>query len=104
MTDKLKKEIISKLEKLAKQHPNRHIVNSQVFQKLKTKHNQRVARWSMFAFTLVATITGITLFPHATVDHKSDQSTINQSQKLSPQLADDLEMLLVLGEDSKKES
>lgn len=98
--DDLNKKIVEALEHKAKNHSKKHAVMENVFQKIEEKHHHRFNRWGIAGFALAAAITGVTILP-SNVIQKNAETTANVSTpKLTPQLADDLEMLLVLGEDT----
>ena len=93
-------KIIEALDHKAKHHSNKHIVMEGVFQKIEEKHHQRFNRWGIAGFALAAAITGITILPTNMIPDSPETSANITTPKLTPQLADDLEMLLVLGEDT----
>ena len=53
----------------------------------------------MSGFALVATITGFVILPNAVTLNETPQTQVVSVPKLSPQMVEDLEMLMVLGED-----
>lgn len=96
--DLLKKQIISTLnEKVAQQHASQLIIRS-VFASIEQRRHQKYNRWGI-GLAFAAAITGISIIPSG-IDQKQTEIMVN-TPKLTPQLADDLEMLLVLGEDIK---
>lgn len=97
--DDLNKKIVEALEDKAKHHSKKHAVMENVFQKIEEKHHHRFNRWGIAGFALAAAITSITILPTSVIQD-TPESTVKATPKLSPQLADDLEMLLVLGEDT----
>lgn len=93
-------KILSALNEKAEQHQLKHKVIDEVFSQIEYKHHQKHNRWAV-GFALAAAITGISIVPSSIFSHSSEQNNITVANpKLSPQLADDLDMLLVLGEDS----
>ena len=98
--DDLNKKIIHALEHKAKSHNKKQVVIQNVFQRIEEQKHHRFSRWGIAGFALAAAITGISIFPTHVIDQSHDTHVEMQTLKLTPQLADDLEMLLVLGEDS----
>ena len=98
--DDLNTKIIKALEDKAQNHSKKHVVIDQVFNKIEEQKHQRFNRWGLAGFALAAAITGISIFPSHVVKPTNEPVLSVSSAKLTPQLADDLEMLLVLGEDS----
>ena len=96
--DKFTQDILATLYNRAKAMP-RHIVIDNVFQRIEEKRHQKYNRWGV-GLAFAAAITGLSILPTSLVTESTpkDQNTLT-TPKLSPQLADDLEMLLVLGED-----
>lgn len=100
--DDLNKKVINALDQKAKTHEKRHVVINNVFAKVEQNRHHNLNRWGFASVALVAAITGFAILP-TNVLNEPDQPTniaVNTSTKLTPQLADDLEMLLVLGEDA----
>lgn len=99
--DDLNKKIIDALETKAQQHTKKHVVMDNVFQRLEQKTHQKFNRWGLAGFALAAAITGFTIVPNTVLTEGAQPQDMKVSTpKLTPQLADDLEMLLVLGEDT----
>lgn len=97
----LNKKIINTLESKAKHHAKRHLVINNVFAKVEQQRHQKFNRWGFTGFALAAAITGFVILPNNVLNESNDtQSVTVNASKLTPQLADDLEMLLVLGEDA----
>ena len=98
--DDLNKKIVKALEDKAQNHSKKHLVIDQVFHKIEEQKHHRFNRWGIAGFALAAAITGISIFPTHVIDQQHEPALTMSTAKLTPQLADDLEMLLVLGEDS----
>ena len=100
--DLFKEKIIKALDQQAQAHPRRHRVVQGVMSRIEEQRHSKFNRWGIAGFAIAAAITGFAVIPSDVLDHQ-DQSPQVQvtSQRLTPQLADDLEMLLVLGEDAK---
>lgn len=100
--DDLQHKIIATLDQKARHHHNRHQVMENVFVHIEQKRHERFNRWGITGFALAAAITGIVVVPNGLIEESQQQQQISVSTpKLTPQLVDDLEMLLVLGEDIK---
>lgn len=97
--DDFKQSIINALNNKAKHMP-RHAVAQKVFERLEEKRHEKYNRWGI-GLALAAAITGLSIVPTTLITDNSqqDKAAVISIPKLTPQLADDLEMLLVLGED-----
>lgn len=96
--DNFIKSITAKLNGLAQHHPKKSQVMDHVLEHIQTKQTQRYGLWKMSGFALAAAIAGVVILPQtALVPEPSNQAVI--SPKLSPQMVEDLEMLMVLGEE-----
>ena len=99
--DDLNKQVIKTLESKAQNHVNKQRVMNNVFAKVEQRHHRKFNRWGFTGFALAAAITGFAILPNNLLNEPKESHGITvNSAKLSPQLADDLEMLLVLGEDA----
>jgi hypothetical protein len=93
------KQVTSKLDQLAERPHDKAQVMNHVFENIQQKKTSRYGLWKMSGFALAAAITGIAVLPHS---NQITEPTANQavvSPKLSPQMVEDLEMLMVLGDD-----
>lgn len=93
------KQVTSKLDHLADRPHDKAQVMNHVFERIQHKKTSRYGLWKMSGFALAAAITGIAILPHS---NDMTEQPVNQavvSPKLSPQMVEDLEMLMVLGED-----
>jgi hypothetical protein len=93
------KQVTSKLDHLAERPHDKAQVMNHVFAHIQQKKTSRYGLWKMSGFALAAAITGITILPYS---NEITEPAVNQavvSPKLSPQMVEDLEMLMVLGED-----
>lgn len=98
--DDFEQKIVNALNVKANQQMQfKHAVIDNVFDRIEQQRHERFNRWGLAGFALAAAITGVTVVPSSFFDNTTDQQTTITSTKLSPQLADDLDMLLVLGED-----
>ncbi len=98
--DDLQHKIIAALNQKAKGHYRQHQVINGVFTRIAQKEHERFNRWGIAGFALAAAITGIVVVPNGFFnDAQNPSQIVVNTPKLTPQLADDLEMLLVLGED-----
>lgn len=99
MQDEDMKRVKSKLGSLAKSHQDQATVINHVLNQIQDKKSSRHHIWRMSGFALAAAITGFIVLPNAAVFKDQPQTQAIASPKLSPQMMEDLEMLLVLGED-----
>jgi hypothetical protein len=97
--DDFKKQVSSKLDELAQHHPNKPLVMNHVLDKIQDKKSSRYGFLKMSGYAVAAAITGFIVIPNVTeiTQQPTDQAVI--SPKLSPQMVEDLEMLMVMGED-----
>jgi hypothetical protein len=64
------------------------------------EYSESYGLWKMSGFALAAAIAGFVVLPNSvTLDEKPHNQVVS-TPKLSPQMVEDLEMLLVLGEDT----
>ncbi|GAB3045607.1 hypothetical protein GCM10027155_08660 [Acinetobacter apis] len=96
------KDITQKLDTLAKAHKNTPLVMDYVLTEVyKPKRSYYV---KAMGFAIAAAIAGIIALPHAlnfkNEEHNNAQIAVTNPSKLSPQMVEDLEMVMVLGEDS----
>ena len=97
--DDFEQKIVNALNvKAGQQMQFKHAVIDNVFDRIEQQRHERFNRWGLAG--LAAAITGVAVVPSSFFDNTTDQQATITSTKLSPQLADDLEMLLVLGEDA----
>lgn len=98
----LNNKVIDALNDKAKTHVKRHVVINNVFEKLEQKRHHHFNRWGFAGVALVAAVTGFAILPNNVLTEPVPSNTnfAVTTTKLTPQLADDLEMLLVLGEDA----
>lgn len=101
--DPFKQKIVKALDQQAKSHRSRHAVMQGVLARIEENRHRKFNRWGIAGFALAAAITGFAVIPTDMLQTNKDKVSPVQlsSQRLTPQLADDLEMLLVLGEDAK---
>ncbi|ENU92144.1 hypothetical protein LF296_05985 [Acinetobacter vivianii] len=98
--DEFAKQVTSKLDQLAReQHHNKMMVMNHVLDTVQKKPTSYYSIWKMTGFALAAAIMGIAVLPSSLqlIDKPQNQVVVNP--KLSPQMVEDMEMLLVLGED-----
>jgi len=96
--DDFLKQVTSKLDGLAQQHKDKPVVMHHVLEEIQDSKHSRFAFLKMSGFALAAAIAGIVVLPNLS-EHNEPQTQMVSVPKLSPQMLEDLEMLMVLGED-----
>ena len=97
--DEFTKQVTSKLDQLAKQQQhNKMLVMNHVLDTVERKPVSYYSVWQMTGFALAAALTGIIIVPNSLqmMDKPQNQAVI--SPKLSPQMVEDMEMLMAFGE------
>ena len=97
--DDFLKQVTSKLDTLAQHHKDKPVVMNQVIENIQDRAASRYGLWKMSGFALAAAITGFVVFPNSIDIAEKPQNQVVVTPKLSPQMVEDLEMLMVLGED-----
>ena len=99
--DDFLKKVTSKLDGLAQHHQTKPLIMNNVLEHIQDKKTSRFGLLKMSSFAIAAAITGFVIFPNSTelTPKAESQAIISPSPKLSPQMVEDLEMLMVLGED-----
>lgn len=101
--DDFANQVTQKLENLAQEHKNKDLVMNQVLDHIHHEHHRRHNLWKMTGFALAATLAGFLVLPTLNLHNKQQQpqqAIVNtNSNKLSPQMVEDLEMVMVFGED-----
>ncbi|ENX43039.1 MULTISPECIES: hypothetical protein [unclassified Acinetobacter] len=98
--DEFTKHVTSKLDQLAReQHHNKMLVMNHVLDTVQKKPTSYYSVWKMSGFALAAAIMGIVVLPSSLQLADQPQNQVVVNPKLSPQMVEDMEMLLVLGED-----
>ncbi|ENW80636.1 hypothetical protein F909_01922 [Acinetobacter sp. ANC 3929] len=98
--DEFTKHVTSKLDQLAReQHHNKMLVMNHVLDTVQKKPTSYYSVWKMSGFALAAAIMGIVVLPSSLQMADQPQNQVVVNPKLSPQMVEDMEMLLVLGED-----
>ena len=100
MKDDFLKQVTSKLDGLAQHHKNKPVVMQHVLDDIQDQKSSRYGLWKMSGFALAAAIAGFVLLPISVTLDEKPQYQVVSTPKLSPQMVEDLEMLLVLGEDT----
>ena len=94
------KQVTSKLDQLAKeQHHNKMLVMNHVLDTVQKKPTSYYSIWKMTGFALAAAITGIVVLPNSIDLADKPQNQVIVNPKLSPQMVEDMEMLMAFGED-----
>ena len=98
--DEFTKQVTSKLDQLAKeQHHNKMLVMNHVLDTVQKKPTSYYSIWKMIGFALAAAITGIVVLPNSIDLADKPQNQVIVNPKLSPQMVEDMEMLMAFGED-----
>ncbi len=98
--DDFLKQVTSKLDGLAQRHEHKATVMNNVLDKIHEREASRYGLWKMSGFALAAAIAGFVVLPNSVTSlNEKPQSQVVATPKLSPQMVEDLEMLMVLGED-----
>ncbi|MCH7294684.1 hypothetical protein [Acinetobacter higginsii] len=98
--DEFTKHVTSKLDQLAKeQHHNKMMVMNHVLDTVQKKPTSYYSVWKMTGFAFAAALMGIVVLPSSLQLADQPQNQVVVNPKLSPQMVEDMEMLLVLGED-----
>ena len=93
------KKVTSKLDGLAQHHKDKAVVMNHVIEEIQERETSRYGLWKMSGFALAAAIAGFVVFPNSINIAEKPQNQVVVTPKLSPQMVEDLEMLMVLGED-----
>ncbi|EOR06222.1 hypothetical protein MMP65_00735 [Acinetobacter sp. ANC 3926] len=98
--DEFTKHVTSRLDQLAKeQHHNKMMVMNHVLDTVQKKPTSYYSIWKMTGFAFAAALMGIVVLPSSLQLADQPQNQVVVNPKLSPQMVEDMEMLLVLGED-----
>lgn len=98
--DEFTKQVTSKLDQLAKeQHHNKMLVMNHGLDTVQKKPTSYYSIWKMTGFALAAAITGIVVLPNSIDLADKPQNQVIVNPKLSPQMVEDMEMLMAFGED-----
>ena len=98
--DEFTKQVTSKLDQLAiEQHHNKMLVMNHVLDTVQKKPTSYYSIWKMTGFALAAAITGIVVLPNSIDLADKPQNQVIVNPKLSPQMVEDMEMLMAFGED-----
>ncbi|MCO8053234.1 hypothetical protein [Acinetobacter towneri] len=97
--DDFLKQVTSKLDGLARHHQDKAAVMNHVLDNIQDKKTSRYGLWKMSGFALAAAIAGLVVLPNSMEMTTQPQNQAVSVPKLSPQMVEDLEMLMVLGED-----
>ena len=93
------KKVTSKLDGLAQHHKDKAVVMNHVIEEIQDRDTSRYGLWKMSGFALAAAIAGFVVFPNSIDIAEKPQNQVVVTPKLSPQMVEDVEMLMVLGED-----
>jgi hypothetical protein len=93
------KKVTSKLDGLAQHHHDKPVVMNNVLEKIEAKKTSRYGFLKMSGYAVAAAIAGFVVVPNAFEMNTQPENQAVVSPKLSPQMAEDLDMLMILGED-----
>lgn len=96
--DDFLKQVTSKLDGLAQQHKAKPVVMNHVLDEIQATKHSRFAFLKISGFALAAAIAGVVVLPNLSTS-EDNHTQVAAVPKLSPQMVEDLEMLMVLGED-----
>ena len=97
--DEFTKQVTSKLDQLAReQHHNKMLVMNHVLDSVQKRPTSFYSIWKMTGFALAAAIMGVVVLPSSLQLTDKPQNQVSVNPKLSPQMVEDMEMLMVLGE------
>ncbi|OTG87613.1 hypothetical protein B9T31_03700 [Acinetobacter sp. ANC 4558] len=97
--DDFLKQVTSKLNGLAQQHQDKPMIMNNVLEHIHDKKTNRFGLWKMSGFAVAAALAGFIIFPNSSDFTPKTENQVVISPKLSPQMVEDLEMLMILGED-----
>lgn len=99
--DDFLKKVTSRLDGLAQKHQAKPIIMNNVLEHIQDKKTSRFGLWKMSSFAMAAALAGLVILPNSSelTPKPESQAIVSPSPKLSPQMVEDLEMLMVLGED-----
>jgi len=97
--DEFTKQVTSKLDQLAKQQQhNKMLVMNHVLDRVEKKPFSYYSIWKLTGFAVAAALTAVVVLPNSLHMTDQPQNQVIVSPKLSPQMVEDMEMLMVLGE------
>ena len=97
--DEFTKQVTSKLDQLAReQHHNKMFVMNHVLDSVQKRPTSFYSIWKMTGFAFAAAIMGVVVLPSSLQLTDKPQNQVIVNPKLSPQMVEDMEMLMVLGE------
>ena len=97
--DDFLKQVTSKLDGLARHHQDKAAVMNHVLDNIQDKKTSRYGLWKMSGFALAAAIAGFVVLPNSMEMTTQPQNHAVSVPQLSPQMVEDLAMVMVLGED-----
>lgn len=98
--DDFLKQVTSKLDGLAYRHQDKAQVMNHVLDHIEDKKTSRFGLWKMSGFAMAAALAGLIILPNSLDVTSQPHNQTVVSPKLSPQMVEDLEMLMVFGEDT----
>lgn len=96
--DDFLKNITTQLDRMSERHPNKPMVMDNVLNTIQDQKTTRYGWWKMSGFALAAAVASIAILPEHIAPTPQETQVVSNA-KLSPQMVEDLEMLLVMGED-----
>ncbi|SDB84997.1 hypothetical protein [Acinetobacter boissieri] len=96
-------KITKTLDTLAKQHPQSPQVISNVLKDIRDQKQRQRNGWKITSLAFAAVLASIIIAPnifHIMSKDESTQTAMATTEKLSPQMVEDLEMVMVFGENN----
>ena len=97
--DDFLKKVTSKLDNLAQQHQAKPMIMNHVLKHIQDKKTSRFGLFKMSGFAMAAALVGLIILPNSSELTPKPKNQVVISPKLSPQMVEDLEMLMVFGEE-----
>ena len=89
-----------KLNQLASEHPKKSSVIHHVMDKVQKTEAATGYTWKLSGLALAAALTGLVVLPMTPNLQSDPPKQVNVDPKLSPQLLEDIDMLMVFAEDA----
>ncbi|MBF7694913.1 hypothetical protein [Acinetobacter rathckeae] len=104
--NQFEQNITKKLDTLAQQHPNKSQVITHVLGHIKDKKANKRHMWKVTSLAFAAVLASIAIAPNVfhfmNKNDDASQTAMATTEKLSPQMVEDLEMVMVFGENNPR--